>query len=235
MQQFFRKIFKIFLPKWFLDWRIAFFKSRYHAAIRDKSPAEVFDFIYQKKVWGDKESISGNGSSLEQTATISKEIPLLLRKHGIQSMLDLPCGDFHWMQHVDLEGIKYIGADIVAEIIDNNNRLYQSTNRSFVKADIITDVLPKADLVLCRDCFVHLRYDLIFKSIENLRNQGFKYLLTTSFTNKIANHDIQTGDWRPLNVEISPFSLKILDSINENCTEGGIEFSDKSLVLIELF
>ena len=28
-------------------------------------------------------------------------------------MLDVPCGDFRWMAHVDLSGIIYIGGDII--------------------------------------------------------------------------------------------------------------------------
>jgi hypothetical protein len=230
----FKEILKIFIPKRMLYWHFAYLKAQYHAAIRDKSLDEIFNFIYQNKKWGAKESISGNGSSLEQTATISRELPKILHKYGIQSMLDLPCGDFHWMQHVDLQGINYIGADIVEKIVDNNNLLYQATNRRFLKADIIKDELPKVDLILCRDFFVHFSDDLIFKSIENLRNQGFKYLLTASFIKKKSNQDIKIGDWRPLNVEIAPFNWKIVDYINENCTEGGIDFSDKCLVLVKL-
>jgi SAM-dependent methyltransferase len=230
----FKEIIKIFIPKRLLDLRFAYLKAQYRTEIRDKSPVEIFNFIYKNKKWGNKESISGNGSSLKQTATISRALPIFLNKYNIQSILDLPCGDFHWMQHVDLQEIKYIGADIVEEIVQNNNRLFQSTNRRFIKLDIINDELPKVDLILCRDCFGHFSDDLIFQSIKNLRNQGFKYLLTTSFTNKTSNHDIHTGEWRPINVEIAPFFLKVVDSINENSTEGGIDFSDKSLVLVEL-
>jgi hypothetical protein len=229
-----KEFFKSFFPQWLLDLRNTYLKSRYQNAISRKNHNQVFDFIYRKKIWGDKESISGSGSSVAQTSTITKEIPKLLKKYNINSLLDLPCGDFNWMQYVDLEGIKYIGGDIVGDIIQKNILLFQSPDRTFLQIDIIKDQLPKADLILCRDCFVHLNYELIFKSIDNLKRQNFKYLLTTSFTDKIANHNITTGDWRPLNLEIEPFNLRKIAVINENCTEGGLEFSDKSLILIDL-
>jgi hypothetical protein len=41
----------------------------------------------------------------------------LLRQFEIHSLLDLPCGDFNWMQHVDLQGIKYTGGDIVEALV----------------------------------------------------------------------------------------------------------------------
>jgi hypothetical protein len=51
-------------------------------------------------------------SSLEETATLRQELPRLLNAFQISTVLDLPCGDFNWIQQVPLKVDRYIGADI---------------------------------------------------------------------------------------------------------------------------
>ena len=62
------------------------------------------------------------------------------------------------MEHVDLSGIEYTGGDIVPSIVEENRRLHARESRRFVKLDLTRDVLPDADVLLCRDCLVHLSY-----------------------------------------------------------------------------
>ena len=40
-----------------------------------------------------------------------------------------------------------------------------------------------------------------------MRQSASTYLLTTTFTAHGRNDDIKTGDWRPLNLDIAPFSF----------------------------
>jgi hypothetical protein len=37
--------------------------------------------------------------------------------------------------------------------------------------------LPKADLLMCRDCFIHLSDDMIALAIANILRSDIKYLL----------------------------------------------------------
>ncbi len=67
--------------------------------------------------WGKVESLSGPGSSLEQTSTVRILLPYIFTKYNVQTILDLPCGDFNWMQKVDLGSCEYIGADIIQHLI----------------------------------------------------------------------------------------------------------------------
>lgn len=82
---------------------------------RMKSTEAIFTEIYKENYWRGKNSVSGQGSDLEQTETIVKELPILFKDLKISTMLDIPCGDFFWMKMVDLKGIQYIGADVVEE------------------------------------------------------------------------------------------------------------------------
>ncbi len=164
-----------------------------------------------------------------QTRVIAAEIPILLPALNIHSMIDIPCGDFNWMKTVPLEGIQYRGFDIVKSIIENNQRVYGAPNILFEQVDILRDPLPKADLVLCRDCLVHFSYKDIFKALMTIAASGSTYLMTTTFI-RHGNRNIATGQWRPLNLEKPPFSFpRPARLIVEDCTECDGSFEDKSL------
>jgi len=200
----------------------------------------VFSKIYKYDLFNsfssDKESKSGPGSNFKQTEEIIIKIPELIKKFNIKSVLDLPCGDFYWMNRVDLGNVDYIGGDIVSEVIRYNNTKFAKTNISFREIDIINDILRRVDMILCRDLFVHLKNDQISTILKNIKNSGSKYLLTTSFKLNNLNIDIdEIGNWRPINLEIAPFYLNdIVDQIYENCTESDGRFNDKYLILYSI-
>ena len=217
-------------------------KKRYHAwryqrAISRmdfgrKSVSEIFTETYHKRYWKSRESVSGIGSELGQTAILRAELPHLLRRNGIHTLLDLPCGDFNWMQHVDLSGIAYTGGDIVADLMERNQSLYEREDRKFVQLNLLSDPLPQADCILIRDCLVHFSYEHIQQALERIEQSGIRYILTTTFTAFESNEDIQTGYWRPLNLERAPFHFPPpIDSINEGCTEAKGAYADKCLAL----
>lgn len=196
---------------------------------------KIFTDIYHQNAWRGTESISGTGSTADQTDLIVKHIPLLFQRYQVRSMLDLPCGDFHWMQRVDLSGVDYIGGDIVPELINGNNQRYRKSGVQFKKLNLMTDDLPSTDLIFCRDCLVHLSFADARRALQNICRNDIRYLLTTTFTDRQENQDILTGDWRTLNLQLPPFSLPPpLEIINEGCTEGEGAYSDKSLGLWEV-
>ena len=204
----------------------------------NKNVSEVFNSIYKSNLWhisDERESVSGIGSSMEQTQEIIKNLPSLFQNHDINSILDIPCGDFNWMQNIDFSEMKYIGGDIVLEIVNANNNKYASEDISFFNVNLIEDELPKVDLVFCRDCLVHLSFDDILKSVEKIKKSGSKYLMTTTFTEQQSNKDIHTGGWRPLNFQLHPFNFpKPTYTLDEKCTEMDGLFKDKSLGLWEI-
>lgn len=197
-----------------------------------KSVKEIFTETFEKRYWKSRESVSGVGSELEQTAELRTALPALLQQYQIRSLLDLPCGDFNWMQHVNLSGIQYTGGDIVETIVRQNQAKYASPNRHFVHLDLLNDELPTADCVLIRDCLVHFSLAHIEQALANLKRSKIKYLLTTSFPARTHNEDIQTGYWRPINLQKAPFNFpEPLFCLNERCTEAKGAFADKSLCL----
>jgi hypothetical protein len=61
---------------------------------------EVFTHHYQQNEWGDQESISGPGSTLEYTANLRAKLPELCERLGVRPLLDAPCGDFNWVREI---------------------------------------------------------------------------------------------------------------------------------------
>lgn len=193
---------------------------------------DIFSRIYSDNSWGGLSSVSGRGSDPDQTAIVAEELPKLVNKIGAKRLLDIPCGDFNWMRNVDLGEVEYIGADIVEDLINKNIKEHTAHNIRFEHLDLIKDKLPQVDLVLCRDCMVHLTNRDIAEALKNICESGSQFLLATTFTNRRSNVDITTGDWRPINLQSKPFSLPdpIL-LIDEKCEDEGGIYSDKSLGL----
>ena len=193
---------------------------------------ETFTDIYEKNLWQSVESKSGPGSELKSTKKIRAELPILMSKFGIKSILDIPCGDMNWMNTIHFNGIKYIGADIVPAIIDTNMIIYP--HREFKVLDITSDILPQVDLIFTRDCLGHLSNDNVIKAIKNAKESGSKYLLATSFTKWDKNPDIDNGGWKCINLMIHPFYLNPIYLINEDCKEGYPHYNDKCMILFKL-
>ena len=112
----------------------------------------------------------GSGSSASHIVDFKEAFPGILKKYKIKSVNDAGCG-LGWVRN-ECNGIDYSGFDILkregAEILD-----------------ITSEVMPKADLILCRDVMLHLTNDLARKAIDNFKQSG-KYLLATSY--KVSNH-----------------------------------------------
>jgi len=189
-----------------------------------------FTRLYETNLWDGAESRSGVGSSLAATERIRRELPPLLHRLGVRRLLDVPCGDFHWMRHVELGDVEYVGGDIVAELVAENERRWGAPGRRFVQVDLTAGPLPPADAVLSRDCLVHLSYDHVRRALATVKASGARWLITTTFLDLAANRDVADGDWRPLNLQRPPFSLPAPAAvIVEGCTEEDGAYADKAL------
>ena len=192
----------------------------------------AFEHIYESNMWNDSQSRSGGGSEISATTTIRKVLPLIWEKYKIKTFLDVPCGDFNWMKEVDKTNIKYIGGDIVKEVIERNNEQYGTSQIKFEKIDITKDILPKVDMIFCKDCLQHLCYEGVFNALQNFKRSGAKYLMVTSYPLTLKNHDILDGDYRALNLLKSPFNLRknYVFKVREKGKGGYVEM-DKTMYL----
>jgi SAM-dependent methyltransferase len=170
-----------------------------------------FSYIYKSKYWkgAGEGSLSGAGSNENTTQKIKYELQGFFKKKKIQSILDIPCGDWKWMSTMDFQQVNYIGCDVVKEMIEKNSRLYARDNIKFMVKSLIDDDLPNADLIIVRDLLVHLDTSDILKCLENIKRNNFEYIAITNYpTLKSQHKDKILGDkWRPINLSMEPFSL----------------------------
>lgn len=190
-----------------------------------------FQRIHATNLWGAPASVSGLGSEADATAVLRRDLPGLLRKLGVASLLDAPCGDAAWINSADL-GVAFTGVDIVPELVAT---LRECAGRNEIRgdyhlADITQDALPRREAILCRDCLVHLSFANIDRAIANFRRSGATWLITTTFPDWRDNFDCEDGDWRALNFEHAPFHWgRPTELLNEDCAEAGGGWRDKSL------
>lgn len=172
---------------------------------------ERFTRVFETRRWATGESVSGPGSdhgsgSVAHTARLlHRFIPEL----GIRTLADIPCGDFHWMgqtliQHPEVE---YVGYDIVEPLIARNGRMHPG--RSFVVLDIVTEVPPRADLILCKDLVNHLYERDVRSALRNMVASGSTWLLITSNTGyeNLELEMLAPGASRELDLAAPPYDL----------------------------
>jgi len=198
------------------------------------SLTEKFEKIYRENSWKSEESVSGQGSTVDATEAIRRVIPHLLLPYGITSILDIPCGDYGWWSKMDLLE-EYIGADIVPDLIEKNRKNFPG--QKFLVLNLVSDPLPKVDLIFCRDCLGHLCNANVRKAVANIKASGAKYLMATTYTDPkwSLDADIMDGGWRPINmIRGAGYALgEPVLLINEGFTKN-MEYHDKSLGLWKL-
>lgn len=177
------------------------------AATEPSEMQSVFSRIYLHNEWADPESVSGRGSTLARTTVIREALPGVLKDLGVKTILDAPCGDFNWMREVSLDGFRYIGVDIVPELIKCNRQRFGNRKRKFHVLDISREEVPTADLILTRDCLIHFSYENIFSTLNNFKKSRATYLLATTHVTVEENTDIPTGGWRSVNLRLPPFNF----------------------------
>lgn len=133
------------------------------------------------------------------------------------SVLDLGCGDWKSTQHVNWEGILYLGIDVVTSIIQTNIERYGSTNVRFEQLDSLASPLPQADLLIIKDVLQHWSNAQIGQLEPRLTNFPFVLITDTretatterEYVQAALNSDIEPGDMRPLDLSQSPLGWPV--------------------------
>lgn len=186
---------------------------------------EVFSGIYENYGFGSTESRSGPGSTLEETRLLREELKKLIIEKGIKSVVDIPCGDFHWMKEIVFNFDYYTGGDIVEKAIETNNEKYGNSRIKFIHFDLVNDNIPDGDLLIVRDVIGHFPLEDGKKIIDNILKSNCKYLLSTSWAKKTdqgwskcnptdvhrENEGVDYGRFYPVNLMAAPFNFPEAD------------------------
>ncbi len=166
---------------------------------------DIFTDIYARRVWGEG---SGGGSDPEQAKPYLWFINRWMELHRPRLILDIGVGDGRIFKGLRIPvGSKYVGIDVidVKPLIEENKGA--AFYAAFKQADA-TEYLPPADLVLCKEVLQHLSLDLCEKMLTQMGKS--KVCLVTSLSEPLpgTNIEIETGDCRPIDLSLSPFSRK---------------------------
>lgn len=172
----------------------------------------VFDSIYAEATWGknaEGKGSSGSGSTLASTAVYRAYLQAFMKEHHITSVVDAGCGDWEFSKAIDWTGIDYKGYDIVPSVIAKNQAKHASSNVHFYVANIVTDELPSADLLVSKHVLQHLPNADVATFLQTLPK--YRHVLLTDSVQKSTlsgdNRDIPVGEYRPLDPTRPPFSL----------------------------
>ncbi len=140
---------------------------------------------------------SGPGSSAAATASLRELLQTLFqdKSYNIKSFFDAPCGDWLWMQQVDLSKIVYIGGDITTVTVNENNKCFKKPNVHFTLFDLTCKTPPSVDLMLTRDVLFHLKEDVVMKILTNINQSTVRYFLSTTFLVENAKNQFRSQSY----------------------------------------
>lgn len=174
-----------------------------HALVTKEEIAHAFS-----KSWSSGgETPCGQGSRIDSTVEIRLALPHIIKQFDIKTINDAGCGDFHWIERLKSwfkhNGIDYLGYDIK----DRKRRIFP-----FQELELTSEVMRKADLVICRDVLIHLCNTLVEEFFKRLKESKSKYLLATSFDgidNKDRAPELMgvVGGFQRINLQSEPFNL----------------------------
>jgi len=207
-KQIMRSCPAVFNPLWSLIYPWVIRRDEKYFGHEYDDRAEAFRTIYEENRWASTESRSGRGSTLAYTQGLRQALTRYLARLNVERFLDAPCGDFNWMRHVTLPSAsRYLGGDIVPDLIEGLQRSYGDERRSFSVIDIVKGPLPSADLWLCRDVLFHLPNSDIGVVLANFAASNISFLLTTTYDFARVNADVRPGGFRFINLRLAPFGL----------------------------
>jgi SAM-dependent methyltransferase len=190
----------------------------------------VFQQVYSRGEWGGDGSsdfYSGEGSRGEAAAVYIDRMGAILGDYQHERgrpivIVDLGCGDFE-VGRALLAGLpeaRYVGCDIVPELIARNNERFGSDRVSFRQVDIVVDPLPEGDVCLVRQVLQHLSNDEIGRFIRKLAydrvyvSEGQPEVRTGPVnpdkpTGPHVRFDWATGTGGGIELDKPPFGLRI--------------------------
>ena len=182
----------------------------------------VFDRIYRTGGWNGVGS--GPGSLPEVNGPYLSLLDRMLRySPSIRTVLDIGCGDWQLMQHLDLAGKDYLGVDVSRRVIAANRRRFARPGVRFETMNPIVQDIPQVDLIIIKDVLAHLPYADIAIMLRKIRERSRFALITDDYAD--GNHqDIALGEHRPINILAEPFhypGLTVCDYIGKHVVLGG--------------
>jgi SAM-dependent methyltransferase len=165
----------------------------------------IFDVNYRRG-WG-----SGLGSLVSSTMTYRYIIESFIRLNDVHSVLDLGCGDWQFSKLIpwDDYDISYLGLDLSPFIIERNTAKFGTERHQFKVIREPSEIfgLGRFDLVICKDVLIHTPNSIANEYLDVFSAVARYALITVdAFPSDRINEDINTGDYRAMDLRKPPFS-----------------------------
>ena len=169
---------------------------------------EVFEQIYAAKVWGKG---SGEGSDIAYCGRYAEVLVKIIQDFRVGSVLDLGCGDWQhgFSRHINWAGVNYLGIDVVAAVVERNQKEFGSEHIRFQHGNILDCEPPGADLILIKDVIQHWSNASVLRLLPKLKAFGLALVTNDLFSShrRTLNQDIPDADYRPIDVMAPPFNV----------------------------
>jgi hypothetical protein len=134
---------------------------------------EVFTKIYSTNRWGGERGVFCSGAGSHETGIVSPyvcKVTAELDRIGASSMtaVDLGCGDYSVGRQLSSACGRYVGVDIVKDLVAHNQALFGRHNVSFRHVNIVEEPLPEGDICFLRQVLQHLSNDQIAAVLPKL-------------------------------------------------------------------
>ena len=184
---------------------------------------DVFEKIYNDKIWACGTILSGAGSCPIGAADYIN----FLKQYKNRNVLDLGCGDLS-IYNKNIFFNNYIAVDVVdiPKYVDINDV-------KFIKSDIISFNyhLCEFNLIIIKDVFQHLSNQTIIEIFNVLKKINCEILINNDFSTD-CNADCLNGEFRHLDICKSPFNIV---PINKHKWISNIDSRLKETVICNLY
>jgi hypothetical protein len=164
---------------------------------------------------GGEETPCGCGSMVKNMTNVIKEMPEILKKFNINSIIEIGCGDLNFAKHCILNSnVNYTGIDLDRFKTWNNYK-----NITLIQKNIEEFEKIESQMVICRDVFIHLPNKIIENILKKIKCE-FLLATNSNIENNSNRQKIICSGYSPINMEIEPFNLgKPILNIEE-CSKG---------------
>lgn len=163
-----------------------------------------FDRLYQAGGWDGMGS--GPGSDPNANIAYLGMLSAVLDTPGVNTVLDIGCGDWQLMSRIRLEHLYYTGWDVAGTVIEHNRQRFGSHRVMFEVRNPLFDALPEADVVIMKDVLQHMPTAHV-QQVLSLVIPRCRWMLITNDHTLENGPDVPVGGYRRLNVLRAPFNI----------------------------
>jgi hypothetical protein len=151
-------------------------------------------------------TVCGSGSLPENTVGARMAIPRWVRQYGIRTVVDAGAGDMKWKAGMTLDA-EYRAFDYVPRA------------EGVTQIDVVTEALPKCDLIICRLVLNHVGQNHALRALDLFRKSG-KYLAATQFDVPREKGRYDLREW------LGPYLEAVPDGGDDDCMIALWELND---------